>query len=72
MLILMMGGIDQITAFSAVAATLNNLGPGLGTISSNFQHIPDWEKLILVLCMLLGRLEITTLLILFIPAFWRR
>jgi len=72
MLLLMLSGTDQVTAFSAVAATLNNLGPGLGSVTSNFQDIPDWDKLVLTLCMLLGRLEIFTLLILFVPSFWRR
>jgi len=72
MILLMLGGVDQVTAFSAVAATLNNLGPGLGSVSNDFISIPGWEKLVLILCMLLGRLEIFTLLILFTPSFWRR
>lgn len=72
MLILMAGGADQVTAFAAVATTLNNLGPGLGEVTSNFQTVPDWQKLLLSLCMLLGRLELFTLIILFMPSFWRR
>ncbi|MGD8926402.1 MAG: potassium transporter TrkG, partial [Thioalkalispiraceae bacterium] len=72
MLLLMLGGTDQVTAFSAVTACINNLGPGLGSVTSNFQAIPDWGKLVLVLCMLMGRLEIFTLIILFTPSFWRR
>ncbi|MFO7604420.1 MAG: TrkH family potassium uptake protein [Gammaproteobacteria bacterium] len=72
MLVLMAGGADQVTAFAAVATTLNNLGPGLGEVSSNFQSVPDWQKLLLSLCMLLGRLELFTLIIFFMPAFWRR
>lgn len=71
-LILMAGGLDQITAFSAVATCLNNLGPGLGAISTNFVFIPDWQKLLLAISMLLGRLELFTVLILLSPAFWRR
>lgn len=72
MLVLMAGGLDQVTAFSAVATCLNNLGPGLGEVSSNFQAVADWQKLILALCMLIGRLEIFTILVLLSPAFWRR
>ena len=62
---------DFLTAFSAVGATLNNLGPGLGAVSENYQDITDGSKLALCAAMLLGRLEIFTLLLLFTPAFWR-
>ena len=72
MLLLMAGGADQVTAFSAVATTMNNLGPGLGEVTSNFTVMNDWQKVILTLCMILGRLELFTLLILLTPAFWRR
>lgn len=72
MLILMWTGLDQITAFSAVAASLNNLGPGLGEVASNFASINDVAKWVAVIAMLLGRLEIFTLLVLCTPAFWRR
>ena len=72
MLIAMMAtGLDQVTAFSAVAATLNNLGPGLGDVSSGFMSLTDTAKWISVGGMLLGRLEIFTLLVLFTPTFWR-
>ena len=71
-LLLMATGLDQETAFSAVAASLNNLGPGLGDVGRNFASINDVAKWILVLAMLLGRLEIFTLLVLFTPAFWRK
>ncbi len=71
-LILMAGGLDQITAFSAVATCINNMGPGLGEVSANFQSIPDWQKLLLAFSMLLGRLELFTVLVLLSPAFWRR
>jgi trk system potassium uptake protein TrkH len=71
-LLLMATGLDQETAFSAVAACLNNLGPGLGDVSQNFKSINDVAKWILVLAMLLGRLEIFTLLVLFTPGFWRK
>ncbi|MFK8029247.1 MAG: TrkH family potassium uptake protein [Gammaproteobacteria bacterium] len=72
MLALMGTGVDQITAFSAVAASLNNLGPGLGDVSSSFASLNDVAKWIAVVGMLLGRLEIFTLLVLCTPAFWRR
>ena len=72
MLLLMMSGLDQITAFSAVAATINNLGPGLGEVSSNYASLGTYDKWILCFAMLLGRLEIFTLLVLFMPAFWRK
>jgi len=72
MLILMFTGLDQVTAFSAVAATMNNLGPGLGEVSANYSSLSDFNKLLLCFSMLLGRLEIFTLLVLFMPAFWRK
>ena len=72
MLVLMFNGLDQITAFSAVAATINNLGPGLGEVSANYASLSDFNKLLLCFSMLLGRLEIFTLLVLLMPAFWRK
>ena len=73
MLVAMMTtGLDQVTAFSAVAATLNNLGPGLGDVSSGFMTLTDPAKWIAIAGMLLGRLEIFTLLVLITPTFWRR
>jgi trk system potassium uptake protein TrkH len=71
-LLLMATGLDQETAFSAVAACLNNLGPGLGDVGQNYASISDPAKWILALAMLLGRLEIFTLLVLFTPGFWRK
>jgi trk system potassium uptake protein TrkH len=71
-LLLMASGLDQETAFSAVAACLNNLGPGLGDVGQNFASINDFAKWVLCLAMLLGRLEIFTLLVLFTPAFWKK
>ncbi|MBL4608200.1 MAG: potassium transporter, partial [Pseudomonadales bacterium] len=65
-------GLDSITGFSAVAAALNNLGPGLGSVASHYGEISSPTKWILCFAMLLGRLEIFTLLILFSPTFWRR
>ncbi|MEW6984177.1 TrkH family potassium uptake protein [Colwelliaceae bacterium 6471] len=71
MLLLLAAGMDDITAFTAVAACLNNLGPGLGEVAANFSHIGDFSKWVLIIAMLFGRLEIFTLLVLFTPAFWR-
>lgn len=71
MLAVMALGVDQVTAFSAVAAMMNNLGPGLGEVAANFSTMSDPVKWILTFAMLLGRLEIFTLLVLFTAAFWR-
>jgi trk system potassium uptake protein TrkH len=71
MIVLMLDGMDQITAFGAVATCLNNLGPGLGTVASNFAAVSGGGKLLLVLAMLFGRLEMFTLLVLLTPGFWR-
>ena len=65
-------GLEPLSAFAAVAACLNNLGPGLGEVASNMASISDPAKWTLILAMLLGRLEIFTLLVLFTPAFWRK
>ncbi|CAN0579660.1 unnamed protein product [Ectocarpus sp. 12 AP-2014] len=65
-------GVDQVTAWSTVGSALNNLGPALGEASTNYGEIPSMAKWILVMAMLLGRLEIFTVLVLFTPAFWRR
>lgn len=65
-------GLDFVTAFSAVAACMNNLGPGLGEVGANYASINNTAKWVLCFAMLLGRLEIFTLLVLFTPNFWRR
>ena len=73
LLMAMLGtGLDFESSFSAVGACLNNLGPGLGEVSNNYSGISEIGKLILCFAMILGRLEIFTLLVLFTPAFWRR
>ena len=72
MLLLMATGMDQISAFSAVAATLNNLGPGLGDVAANFKDVNEFSKWLLCLAMLMGRLEIFTLLVVLTPMFWRK
>ncbi|MBZ0072312.1 MAG: TrkH family potassium uptake protein [Thiohalobacteraceae bacterium] len=72
LLILMATGLDQVTAFSAVAACMNNLGPGLGNVSAHYGDLNAIAKWVLCIAMLLGRLEIFTVLVLLSPAFWRR
>jgi trk system potassium uptake protein TrkH len=72
MMLMMFDGTDQVTAFSAVAATINNVGPGLGAVSANYASLDNFDKWILCFSMLLGRLEIFTLLVMFMPAFWRK
>jgi len=71
MLALLGTGMDFVTGFSAVAACLNNLGPGIGDVAQSYSNISDTAKWILCFAMLLGRLEIFTLLVLFTPMFWR-
>jgi trk system potassium uptake protein len=71
-LMLVLAPVDFLTAFSAVAACLNNLGPGLGSVALNYSGLPATAQWLLMLAMVLGRLEIFTLLVLFTPAFWRR
>ncbi|MEQ8952647.1 MAG: potassium transporter TrkG, partial [Gammaproteobacteria bacterium] len=72
LLLLLATGIEIITAFSAVGACLNNLGPGLAGVSVHYAELPGTAKWILCFAMLLGRLEVFTLLVLFTPMFWRR
>jgi trk system potassium uptake protein len=69
--LLLASGLDMISAFSAVAACINNLGPALGAVSDNYSAINDFSKYMLSFAMLLGRLEIFTLLIVMTPYFWK-
>lgn len=71
-LLLLATGLDFITAFSAIGACINNLGPGMGDVSLHYGAINSPAKWILCFAMLLGRLEVFTLLVLLTPAFWRR
>lgn len=64
-------GLDNISAFSATAAALNNLGPGLGSVAGTYAQVSDGGKWLLMTAMLFGRLEIFSLLVLFSPTFWR-
>ncbi len=68
----LISGLDLETAFSAVGACLNNLGPGLGLVSENYSEINSFAKGVLAFSMLLGRLEIFTLLIILTPMFWAK
>lgn len=71
MLLFLASGMDAVSAFSAVAATLNNLGPGLGDVASTFAEVSDFGKWVGIAGMLLGRLEIFTVFVLLTPEFWR-
>ena len=71
---LLLSGLDFISAFSAVIACINNAGPGLGLVgpASNFSVLTDFQTWLCTFAMLIGRLEIITLLIIFTPQFWKR
>jgi trk system potassium uptake protein TrkH len=71
MLSLMWLGLDQVTAFSAVATCLNNLGPGLGEVAANFSTVSDSVKMICAFACILGRLEVLTIFVLLTPGYWR-
>ena len=66
-------GLDLVTATRAVIATLNNIGPGLAKVGAtcNFAHLSNLSKMILMFCMLVGRLELYTVVILLTPAYWK-
>lgn len=65
---------DLMSAFSSVVTTMGNMGPGFGSVGAvqNFAHIPATGKMVLTFLMLLGRLELYTVLVLFLPSFWRK
>ena len=73
-LLLAASGIDVLTSIAAVVACMFNIGPGLGNVGpvEHYGDLPGLAKWVLSLCMLAGRLEFYTVLILFSPAFWRR
>jgi len=73
-LIMTLLGLDLITAISSVAACIGNVGPGLSAVgpAENYYHIPTMGKWILTFCMLIGRLEIYTVIVLFVPEFWKK
>jgi trk system potassium uptake protein TrkH len=70
-LVLASTGLDLLSAFSAVATAITNLGPGLGVVASTFRDVNDFGVWVCSFAMLLGRLEVFALLVLFTPAFWR-
>ena len=67
-------GLDMVSAASSVAATLGNVGPGLGSVGplANYAHLPCAGKLLLTFMMLVGRLEIFSVLVILTPAFWKK
>jgi trk system potassium uptake protein TrkH len=71
LLVLVGSGLDQVTAFSALATSINNMGPGLGKVVGDFTQINDLAKWVCIFAMLFGRLEVFTLLVLISPTFWR-
>ena len=73
-LILMGSGVDALTAFSAVVACINNTGPGLNRVgpAATYEVLTDFQTWVLTFAMLLGRLELFTVLVVFAPAFWRK
>ncbi|MBT4652914.1 MAG: potassium transporter, partial [Thiotrichales bacterium] len=71
LMLLMFSGLDQVTAYSATAATMNNLGPGLGDVAQNYGSLGETAKWILSFSMLVGRLEVLTIIAIFHKAFWR-
>lgn len=64
-------GLDHISAFSDIATAMNNLGPGLGEVAVTFAGISSAGKMVAAFAMLLGRLEVFTVLVLLFPEFWR-
>lgn len=73
-MLMLLSGLDIVTAFSAVVAALNNIGPGLGLVgpASNFGVLTDFQTWICTVAMLLGRLELLAVMVLFLPQFWRK
>ena len=73
-LLMVASGLDFISAFSAVVACINNTGPGLNKVgpATTYAVLTDFQTWVCTFAMLLGRLELFTLLIIFTPAFWRR
>jgi len=67
-------GLDMVSAFASVAASIGNIGPGLGMVGpvNNYLAIPEFGKWVLIFCMLLGRLEIYTVIVLLTPEYWRK
>ena len=73
-MLLLLSGLDVVSAFTAVVACISNTGPGLGQVgpSANYQGLSDFQTWVCTVTMLLGRLELFAVLVLFTPAFWRK
>jgi trk system potassium uptake protein TrkH len=73
-MLMLLSGMDLITGISAVVVCLNNIGPGLGLVgpSSNFSGLTNFQLWICTFAMLLGRLELLSVMVLFTGQFWRR
>jgi trk system potassium uptake protein TrkH len=73
-LLMMASGLDELTSFSAVVASINNMGPGLAKVgpATTFAVLSDFQTWVCTFAMLIGRLELFTMLIVFTPVFWRR
>ncbi|MFM2398366.1 MAG: hypothetical protein RL341_523 [Pseudomonadota bacterium] len=73
-LLMLFTGLDAVTAFTAIIASINNTGPGLGEVgpASNFQSLSDFQTWVCTVCMLLGRLELFSVLVILTPTFWRK
>lgn len=73
-MVMLASGLDLITAASAVVASVNNLGPGLGSVgpAGNFQGLTDFQTWVCTIAMLMGRLELLSILVLFTPQFWQK
>lgn len=72
-MLMLLTGLDLVTAFSAIIVCVNNIGPGLGTVgpSANFAHLSQVQLWLCTFAMMIGRLELLTVLVLFTPQFWR-
>jgi trk system potassium uptake protein TrkH len=72
-MLLLFSGLDPVTAFTAVIACVNNIGPGLGEVGPavNYAALGDFQTWVCTFAMMLGRLELLSVLVLFTPRFWR-
>ena len=72
--LMLISGLEPVTAFSAVVASINNTGPGLGPVGpmGNFGTLTDFQTWVCTFAMLIGRLELLTVVVLFTPMFWRK
>ena len=73
-LLLSFSGLDFLTCISAAASSISNVGPGLGDIigpEGNYSSLTNYSKLVLIITMFLGRLEMLTIFVLLLPSFWK-